>query len=334
MKRFLPLLLLAAAGLPAGADDTESRRAEAAKLIAKAWALRDGSGGPELEVSRRLTELLTALYPKLLNPACYEYRAPKDTPVGTFLGAMKTLRNRLSGWGVKGAVVVSHGDGRILVLLNEEDEKKLGEDLECVAWPGVIQFRLEADEKAREEWKETGKAPAGTRVFSMSGSIEKFLASEEKTIDARRFNSAARRLADGRLEIALTLTDEGGKEMEELTGKNLDRRLGMIAGTQVLSAPVIKSRIGREVSITGNFTGAEMDRIIGAFNGGPMPCELAAGAVESGIILKEGEKPWVEEPVKDFVRRLVESNLVHAILEEILKGREDATYIEILKALK
>ncbi len=36
MKRFL--LLLAAAGLPAGADDTESRRAEAAKLIAKAWA--------------------------------------------------------------------------------------------------------------------------------------------------------------------------------------------------------------------------------------------------------------------------------------------------------
>ena len=71
--------------------------------------------------------------------------------------------------------------------------------------------------------------------------------------------------ARGKKYVALELNSRGAKQFEELTSKNVNRRLAIVLDNTVYSAPVIQERIsGGNAQITGNFTMDEAkDLIVG-----------------------------------------------------------------------
>ena len=54
---------------------------------------------------------------------------------------------------------------------------------------------------------------------------------------------------DGPLGIGVWMTEAGGEKFGEVTGKNVGRRLGIVIAGRLVSAPVIRNRIGRHVLI-------------------------------------------------------------------------------------
>lgn len=62
--------------------------------------------------------------------------------------------------------------------------------------------------------------------------------------------------------VLIELTDVGREILAQLTANNINKRLGIVVGREVLCAPTIMTPIqGGQVSITGNFTEAEARRI-------------------------------------------------------------------------
>jgi preprotein translocase subunit SecD len=62
---------------------------------------------------------------------------------------------------------------------------------------------------------------------------------------------------DGQPSISVTFTEDGAKKLSALTANNADRRLAIVFGNKVLSAPRIVDPIGRNAIITlGRYTPA------------------------------------------------------------------------------
>lgn len=329
MKRLL--LFLLAAALHASADDLEAKRAEAAKLIGRTWELRGKDDDEAKDVAAKATAALKELYPRLADPAALVFHFSGAVSDEDQKKTVQALEKRLSGWGAKDARVISRDRSAVIILLNEADETALGtEETETLGWPGTIEFRLEASEEARAEWKGGPVWPKGTHAFRVEGSGDTFLANEEVLLDSRAVNSATKHEADGRVDVLLTLSENGAKTMETVSSANNGRRLAIVFGSTVLCAPVIRSTVKGEVSICGKF---DTDRVVAAFKAAPLPCRLEPDAVNSAAHPPK-VAPWAVEPAATFADRLLKNNLIHAILEDLLRERDAALYGKILDALK
>lgn len=71
--------------------------------------------------------------------------------------------------------------------------------------------------------------------------------------------------------ILFTMTTDGSYKMGYLTQNNLKRKLAIVFDNTLLSAPVIQSKIDTNGQITGKFTQAEVDFIVGILKSGSMP---------------------------------------------------------------
>ena len=77
--------------------------------------------------------------------------------------------------------------------------------------------------------------------------------------------------------ILLEFNDEGAKIFEELTGRNVGKRLAIYIDQMAISAPVVQQAIsGGKAQITGNFTVEEAKELARNLNAGalPVPIEL------------------------------------------------------------
>ncbi|MEQ8790010.1 MAG: protein kinase [Pirellulaceae bacterium] len=66
----------------------------------------------------------------------------------------------------------------------------------------------------------------------------------------------------GRRSIAFQLDEEAGTQLRWLTSGNLDKKLAVVVGRRVVSAPIIRGEIGSEGQITGNFTAREVVEMV------------------------------------------------------------------------
>jgi hypothetical protein len=72
---------------------------------------------------------------------------------------------------------------------------------------------------------------------------------------------------NGTRTIGIELTAEGGRRFESITASNIGRRIAIVAGGRVLSAPMIRSAVpGGELQITGNLSAAEADNLVTELN--------------------------------------------------------------------
>jgi preprotein translocase subunit SecD len=83
--------------------------------------------------------------------------------------------------------------------------------------------------------------------------------------------------------IQFSLNRDGAARIETLTGQNLPnvggpnlrRRLGIILDKQLLSAPMILSRISDSAAISGgSMSDREVDNIVTILNSGSLPCSI------------------------------------------------------------
>ncbi len=72
----------------------------------------------------------------------------------------------------------------------------------------------------------------------------------------------------GHRVLEVELDKAGGKRFEALTGSHLMQPLAILLNDQVVSAPSIRSKIGRKVEITGSFSGEEAQKNIEALLAG------------------------------------------------------------------
>lgn len=83
-------------------------------------------------------------------------------------------------------------------------------------------------------------------------------------------------------QVSLELTGEGGKIFQELTKRNVGKRLAIYLDGAPISAPVVNEEIsGGRAQITGNFTPDEAREFAGRLNAGALPVPITLIAQQS-----------------------------------------------------
>jgi SecD/SecF fusion protein len=85
-------------------------------------------------------------------------------------------------------------------------------------------------------------------------------------------------------DIEFTMRGEGVSKMSSLTSENLQRRLGIVFDNELLSAPVIQSRIAERGRITGRFSEKEVDFMVELLRSGSMPVVLYPNPISENRI--------------------------------------------------
>jgi preprotein translocase subunit SecD len=75
--------------------------------------------------------------------------------------------------------------------------------------------------------------------------------------------------------ILLQFNDEGGRLFEELTGRNVEKMLGIFIDGEAISTPRVSEKIsGGQARITGNFTDEEAKTLVRNLNAGALPVPI------------------------------------------------------------
>ncbi len=82
--------------------------------------------------------------------------------------------------------------------------------------------------------------------------------------------------------ILLQFNDDGSKIFEELTAKNINKKLAIYIDGVLLSAPTVQDKIsGGKAQITGNFTVKEAQELVRSLNAGALPVPIKLISQES-----------------------------------------------------
>ncbi|QDU37369.1 preprotein translocase subunit SecD [Maioricimonas rarisocia] len=66
--------------------------------------------------------------------------------------------------------------------------------------------------------------------------------------------------------LEFTLTDEGGKLLARMTEGHFGRPMAVLLNGEVVAAPIVRARIGKECVITGGLRPEEISEIVDAFS--------------------------------------------------------------------
>ena len=198
---------------------------------------------------------------------------------------MRKMDKRLNDFGIKTKFIARERDRFIVAQLPPvKDRQRISS---MIVRSAVLEFKL-VDEEHSVESALQGNVPEGLEILyqigrnKSTGQIQKipflvkqkallsgdYLADAEVQIDSQ-FNAPY---------VAISFVEEGAKMFEQITGKNVNRRLAIILDNRILSAPVIREKIaGGKAHITGHFTIEEAkDAAIALNNTYPAQTHLAA----------------------------------------------------------
>ena len=124
--------------------------------------------------------------------------------------------------------------------------------------PDLLQFRLVEEKEGPD-----------TVAMKVMGKDETLHVNKQALLNALDVRSAkaTRDRYSYSPAISLSLTREGTKKFGEVTAQNVNRRLAVIVDGQLMSAPVIRSRVGgSKAVIGGSFTMKEAQELASAIN--------------------------------------------------------------------
>ncbi len=219
----------------------------------------------------------------------------KDTSTDQVL---EIIRNRIDQFGVAEPTIHRQGENEIVVQLPGvkdpkravdiigktallefkivDDESPLAAELPQVIMPGEEQQliqrfaqRLSDDQEIlfqRVVNKETGVVTKRPYLMKKETLLTGDLLDEARVSIDQRFNEPY---------VSLTFNPAGAKIFEEITGKNVKKRLAIILDGNVYSAPVIQEKIsGGNAQITGNFTLEESKDLAIVLRAGSLPAPV------------------------------------------------------------
>jgi len=154
------------------------------------------------------------------------------------------------------------------------DDKVIGaaEDVpngEESAEKGYRWIRLDAKRVEPDSKMVVRKGRAGREEVLM-------LVDREFSITGADFREAHATVEGGVPCIAGALSAEGGHKMGYVTANNLKKRLGIVLDGELLSAPIIQSKITDRFQLTGRFSQQEVDTIVAMLRSGTLPGRLEA----------------------------------------------------------
>ena len=195
--------------------------------------------------------------------------------------AVDTIRSRLNEFGLAEPTVAKQGQDKILVevpgIKTQDEEQRIRE---MIARAAHLQL-MAVDEERIARVHVMGAAEAkslGDVILPSVDSDEKYLLRAIPVLDGSMLTDAKVGFDQNNNPlINFTLNGQGSKIFGDFTGLSVGKRMAVVLDDKVLSAPVIKDRIGGgHVQITGSFSMTEAHDLAIALRSGSLlaPVEI------------------------------------------------------------
>ena len=195
--------------------------------------------------------------------------------------SLETIRNRIDQFGVTEPIIQRQGDENIVVQLPGIQDPQRAKEL--IGRTAVLEFKLLADVPGSEDII-AGKRPVppGTQILTgvdanRSTGRARYLVQSQTLMTGDTIADALVRPAtqtEGPY-VAIEFNARGAKVFDDLTGRNVGKRMAIILDNNVYSAPVIRERIsGGRASITGNFSVNEARDLAIVLRAGALPAPV------------------------------------------------------------
>ncbi|MEE9280489.1 MAG: protein translocase subunit SecD [Myxococcota bacterium] len=195
--------------------------------------------------------------------------------------ALEVLNERIDGLGVREPVIAPQGAGRILVQMPGEIDpvqaRTILEETTFLEFKKVL--TSEPNEELLRARYDGARLPEDTEIVldrnDDGSTAEAFLVPATAILTGAMLEDA--RIGYDRRNrplVTFTWNSEGTRIFREFTGESIGERLAAIIDGEVVTAPVIQSRIGRNGQITGGFTAAEAAALAVALRSGALPIPL------------------------------------------------------------
>lgn len=196
------------------------------------------------------------------------------------LQTLETIRNRVDQFGVAEPLIQQQGSDRIVVELPGIDDPERVKNLIKVT--AVLEFKLVKAGPAPDE--ETllqefgGLVPDDAEIVKgdpRRGLQGYYLVSKVASITGKDLRSVRRGVDEwNNPAVSFTLTPDGARRFEQVTGQNIGKQLAIILDGRLQSAPVINSRISDSGIIQGRFTPEEADDLVVILKAGALPAGI------------------------------------------------------------
>ncbi len=176
--------------------------------------------------------------------------------------AVETLRTRVDQFGVSEPLIQTAGENRIVLQMpGVSDIESVKRVVGSVA---KLEFRLTP-------------LPGSTvgKVMLKSREGGQVAVEDEVLMSGDSIDTAQTAFPDGRFEVLLTMTPEGGRIFRKITTENVNRNMAIILDGTVFSSPVIREPIPNgSASISGSFTEKEARELSVILRSGALPAPL------------------------------------------------------------
>ena len=168
-------------------------------------------------------------------------------------------------------------DHLIVVVSRTENPEQV---LRLVQTPGLMEFRFVrfpgGDGAAREEVLQHfgGQLPADLELLEQAG--KKYYAVEKRPLitgaDIKTVQSSLGQF--GNPVLQLRLTSDAAEVFGKATEANIGSALAIVFDGKVISAPVIRTRLEKDVIVEGAFTEEEARELVMVLRSGPLPAPV------------------------------------------------------------
>jgi preprotein translocase subunit SecD len=215
---------------------------------------------------------------------------------------LETIRNRVDQFGVAEPLIQQQGTDRVVVELPGVDDPDRVKNLIKVT--AVLNWKLvkggPAEDEATLLLPFEGKVPEDAEIVrgdAKRGHPGFYLVEKVATVSGKDLRTVRRSVDEwNNPAVAFTLTLDGARRFEQVTGANVGKLLAIILDEKVQSAPSINTRIGDSGIIQGTFTAQEAEDLVIILKAGALPAgikyleertigpSLGADSVKQGLI--------------------------------------------------
>jgi protein-export membrane protein SecD len=196
--------------------------------------------------------------------------------------ALEVIRNRIDSLGVTEPVIQKQGMRRIIVdLPGVQDPDRA---LEIIGQTALLEFKLVSDDQKMMEKAMQGEIPEGYELLYHKEKDERGIYRETNPILVKVEPELTGRYVEdafvgydnsGFPDVNLIFNKEGAGLFEDITSRNVNRRLAIVLDGVVRSAPVIRERIGGgRANITGRFSVEEARTLAIVLRAGALPAKV------------------------------------------------------------
>lgn len=191
--------------------------------------------------------------------------------------AVEIIRNRIDEFGVLEPAISKQGKDKIVVQLPGVTDRERA--IEIVGRTAHLEFRLVSDDGELLKQAEAGTIPEGYEYSELKNeglNTEKILLEKASKIGGDHLTNASVGFDQyGQAIVQLQFDDEGAKLFDDLTFKNIGKRLAIVLDSTVHSAPVIRDRIPNgQAQISGNFSPEEASDLALVLRAGALPAPV------------------------------------------------------------